>query len=155
MRKLKYMLFILFTFAFFSAFPMKSYALERNNGVFNYNIESLSLNNSFVKHKMVDCSSLDNDEDDDSVIWLLDKLLDYVKIGGPLIVVVLSSIDFAQVITTGDDDKLAKAKKKLFTRLILAASLFFLPLFVELILSVFGITGNPTCGIKAIQRMVI
>ena len=155
MRKFKYLLFIIVTFAFFSVFPIKSYALESNNIVFNYNIESLSLNNSFVKHKMVDCSSLDSNNEDDSVVWLLNKLLDYVKIGGPLIVVVLSSIDFAKVITTGDDDKLAKAKKKLFTRLILAASLFFLPVFVQLILSVFGITGDPTCGVGAIQRMVI
>ena len=154
MKKFKYFLFIVITFSFFSVFPMKSYALGDNSNVFKYNTTTLNVNNSFVKHRLEDCI-LDGDSEDDSVAWLLNKLLDYIKIGGPLIVVVLSSIDFAQVITTGDDDKMTKAKRKLFTRLILAASLFFLPVLVQVILSVFGITGDPTCGVGAIQRLVI
>ena len=38
MRKFKYLLFIIVTFAFFSVFPIKSYALESNNSfVFKIN----------------------------------------------------------------------------------------------------------------------
>ena len=60
----------------------------------------------------------------------------------------LSSIDFAGVVVKGDDDAMAKAKKKLVTRLILAACLFFIPVFVEAILDMFGITAEATCGLN-------
>jgi len=76
----------------------------------------------------------------------LQHLLDYIKIIGPVLVIVLSSIDFASVIVKGDDEAMAKAKKKLTTRLILAACLFFIPMFVSVLLDLFGITANATCN---------
>ena len=95
------------------------------------------------------CSSLLGDPtDENSVAWLIQKLLNYVQIIGPLLVVILSSIDFAQVIIKSDDEAMAKATKKLTTRLILAASLFFLPIIVSALLNVFGLTTDPTCGLR-------
>ena len=41
-----------------------------------------------------------------------------------------------------------KAGKKLGYRLILAALLFFIPTVVEVLLGIFGITSDPTCGIQ-------
>ena len=90
---------------------------------------------------------LGNPDNEDSVAWLVQKILNYIQILGPILVVILSSIDFAKVIITSDDDSMAKATKKLTTRLILAASLFFLPVLVSVILSTFGLTSDPTCGI--------
>lgn len=90
---------------------------------------------------------LGNVNDPDSVAWLLQKILNYIKVLGPFIVVVMSSIDFAKVIITSDDDDMKKAQKKLITRLLLAASLFFLPQLVVVLLNIFGITSNATCGI--------
>ena len=86
--------------------------------------------------------------DEDSVAWLVQKVLNYIQILGPLLVVILSSIDFAKVIIMSDDDAMAKATKKLTTRLILAASLFFLPVIVSVLLNTFGITTNAVCGLK-------
>ena len=75
-------------------------------------------------------------------------MFNVIKIVGPVIVIVLSSIDFAKVIIKNDDEAMAKAQKKLIIRLILAASLFFIPLLVELALNIFGLTGSSTGGIK-------
>ena len=96
-----------------------------------------------------DCNSLlGNPSDENSVAWLIQKLLNYIQVIGPLLVVVLSSIDFAKVIIQSDDEAMAKATKKLTTRLILAASLFFLPVLVTVLLKTFGLTSDPTCGLK-------
>lgn len=91
---------------------------------------------------------LGNVNDPNSVAWLLQKVLNYLKIIGPFLVVVMSGIDFAKVIVTSDDDGMKKAQKKLITRLILAASLFFLPDLVTVLLNIMGITSNATCGLS-------
>lgn len=93
-------------------------------------------------------SILGDPNDENSVAWLLQQILNYVKVIGPILVVVMSSVDFVGVIVKGDDDAMAKAKKKLITRLILAMCLFFIPTFVEAILDIFGITSSATCGIN-------
>ena len=93
-------------------------------------------------------SLLGDVNDENSVAWLLQQVLNYIKIIGPILVVILSSIDFASVVVKGDDDSMAKAKKKLITRLVLAACLFFIPIFVSAILDIFGITSNATCGLS-------
>lgn len=78
----------------------------------------------------------------DSVAWLLQKIFNYVKIIGPILVVVLSSFDFITVIVKSDDEAMGKATKKLTTRLILAALLFFIPTLVQVLLDLFGLTSN-------------
>lgn len=90
---------------------------------------------------------LGNVNDENSVAWLLQRILNYLKILGPMIVVVMSGIDFAKVIVTSDDEGMKKAQKKLITRLLLAASLFFLPELVVALLDIFGITSDATCGL--------
>lgn len=98
-----------------------------------------------------DCSPsglLGDPNDENSVAWLLQKVFNYVKVIGPILVVILSSIDFLKVIFNGDDDAMKKAQKKLATRLVLAAALFFIPTIVQALLRMFGITANPTCGIN-------
>ena len=94
-------------------------------------------------------SSLLGDPDDESsVAWLLQQILNFIKILGPILVVVLSSVDFIQVIVKSDDEAMAKAQKKLVKRLVLAALLFVIPTLVEVILDIFGFTGDPNCGLK-------
>jgi hypothetical protein len=93
-------------------------------------------------------SILGDPDDEDSVAWLLQQVLNYIKIIGPILVVILSSIDFIQVIVKSDDEAMKKAGYKLGMRLILAASLFFIPTLVEVILDIFGITSNATCGLQ-------
>ena len=92
-------------------------------------------------------SILGDPNDENSVAWLLDKILTYVTIVGMILVVVLSSIDFLKVIGKGDDEAMAKASKKLALRLVFAALLFFVPTLTNALLDIFGLTSESTCGI--------
>ena len=95
------------------------------------------------------CNSLlGNPGDSNSVAWLVDKILSYLTIVGMALVVVLSSVDFAKVVMKGDDDAMAKATKKLITRLILAGLLFFVPTLTSAIFALFGLTSDATCGLQ-------
>ena len=145
--------FILLFMCFFS--PIKTNALtleyKNNNNInINYITNINSLNTFEVRHSMADCgdSLLGNPNDEDSVAWLLQYLLNMIKIVGPILVIVLSSVDFLKVIVKSDDDAMAGAAKKLGYRLILAGLLFFIPTIVTAILQLFGITSDPTCGIQ-------
>lgn len=95
-----------------------------------------------------DNSILGNVNDQNSVAWLLQTVLNYLKVLGPILVVVLSSVEFAKVIINSDDEAMAKAQKKLITRIILAACLFFIPTLVQAALDLFGFTSDATCGIE-------
>lgn len=74
--------------------------------------------------------------------WFLQKILNYIRILGPTIAIVLSSIDFAKTIISSDDDSMKKAQQKLVKRLILSLFLFLIPTLVSVILNLFGITSN-------------
>lgn len=92
------------------------------------------------------CNSILGDpNDENSVAWLVDKILTYTTIVGMVLVVVLSSIDFLKVIVKSDDEAMAKATKKLGLRLVFAALLFFVPTLAAAILDIFGLTAD--CGI--------
>ena len=154
----------LFVFAFIITLiisPISTFALSfvDVNGVNNINllVDTKNATNNGVLNsdptakynQPQDCDSLFGDPNKpESVAWLLQKIFDIAKVVGSLLVVVLSSIDFAQVVVKSDDDEMAKAKKKLITRLILAAAIFFVPTITMVLLEVFGITSDPTCGIQ-------
>lgn len=93
-------------------------------------------------------SILGDPTDEDSVAWLVQQILNVIKVVGPILTVLLSSIDFIYVIVKSDDEQMQKAQKKLITRLILAVLLFLIPTLVQVILSVFGIVSDPTCGLQ-------
>jgi len=149
---------IIILFVFISAFfiyPVSTNAVSINDVSSDiYLLEDdpseLDLLDEYNKEQTCEGSDslLGDPNDPNSVAWLLQEILNYIKIIGPIFVVVLSSIDFAGVVVKGDDEAMTKAKKKLTTRLILAACLFFVPVFVEVLLDLFGITSNATCGLN-------
>ena len=150
MRK-KIIVFLFIAFSIFCVCPNVNAKVVNNNFTSDiYILDNEDLLDDYNKDQ--ECiggnSLLGDPNDPNSVAWLLQHFLDYIKIIGPVLVIILSSIDFASVIVKGDDDAMAKAKKKLTTRLILAGCLFFIPIFVTLLLDLFGITGNATCGLK-------
>lgn len=108
-----------------------------------------------VSHSMmsdVPCTGSDSilgdPNDEESVAWLVHKILSYVTLGGMLLVVVLSSIDFFKVIIKNDTESFQKAAKKFGLRLIFAAFLFFVPAIANALLGIFGLTSTSTCGIQ-------
>lgn len=103
-------------------------------------------NNDVQYDQELECEGLLGDpNNEDSVAWFIVKILNYLRLLGPLMVLVLSSLDFAKAILTSDDESLKKAQSNLITRLILAALLFVLPTLIEVILDIFGITSSDIC----------
>ena len=95
-----------------------------------------------------DNSILGSYNDPNSVAYFLQIIFNWLKLIGPFIVIVMSGIDFAKVIIMGDDDGMKKAQTKLIIRLILAASLFFLPDLIKAFLDLFNITSSGICGLQ-------
>ena len=128
----------------FSSF--KVYAQEN---VVTNNISTMSISDNI--NIAVPCTgsnaALGDVNDPDSVAWLLQKLLNYIKILGPFLVLVYSSIDFIKAIVTSDDESLKKATKNLSMRLILALALFLIPVFVSVMLNIVGLTSD-LCGLE-------
>ena len=94
-------------------------------------------------NQITDCNGILGDpEKEDSVAWLLQQILNYIKILGPILVVILSSLDFAKAIIASDDESMKKAEKKLMIRLILAVALFLVPTLVSVMLDLLGFTAD-------------
>lgn len=107
------------------------------------------LENYDVKDENRNCNTILGDpEDKDSVAWLLQTILNYTRVIAPILVVILSSLDFAKAIFQSDDETMAKAQKKLIYRLLIAASLFLVPTLVSVLLEIFGLTDDPACALK-------
>ena len=142
---------VIFMFLIISIFsPVKINALSINNVENNININYITnvsnisfFNNLEVRHSLDGCgdSLLGNPNDENSVAWLLQTLLNYIKVIGPILVIVLSSVDFLKVIVKSDDDAMAGATKKLGYRSILAALLFFIPTIVTAILIMLALSA--------------
>ena len=129
---------------FFS--PVNTMALGYNNVVI---VEKSESNNILTNTINIAKEPLLGDpSDENSVAWLVQLVFNIVKVMGPILVILLSSVDFIMVIIKSDNEQFQKAQKKLITRLILALLLFLVPTIVEVLLQVFGITGSSTGGIK-------
>ncbi len=123
--------------------PMKAKALASTDSL----VSSVGVSR-FVQIQECGDTLLGDPKDENSVAWLIQQVLDVIKIVGPIFVVILSSIDFVGVIMNGDDQAMAKAQKKLIIRLILAACLFLLPYLVTVLLDIFGLTTSGVCGMS-------
>ena len=149
---------VIFTFlSVFTFFPVRAQALTVSDGVLiAVRTPSTSgsngindLNSGYGQDQTCtgQDSLLGDPNDENSVAWLLDKILTYVTIIGMILVVVLSSLDFLKVIGKSDDESMAKAVKKLALRLLFGGLLFFVPTLTNAILDLFGLTSESTCGI--------
>ncbi len=137
----------------FTFFDVDAKEIKNNNYISNtFEVSDYILvaANTCTKGVMtINCNEFEQEDkifgcvcDEDSVSWLIDKVLNYLRILGPLIVLVFSSLDFAKAILTSDDESLNKAQKNLITRLILVAALFFLPDLIIVVLNVFGLSSG-------------
>ncbi len=80
--------------------------------------------------------------------WLLQKILNYIKIAGPILVVLLSALDFIKAVASSDENVFKKAQSRLVIRLVAALALFLVPTLVQLLLSLINGITDPSCGLK-------
>ena len=74
------------------------------------------------------------------------QLFNYIKILGPSLTIVLSSIDYIKVIVSSDEKQMSKVNSNFVKRMIAAVLLFFIPTLTSVIFGVFGLTTD--CGIS-------
>ena len=67
--------------------------------------------------------------------WLLNLILGYIRVIGPILVILLSAIDFIKVILGTDENAMKEAQSKLIVRLVCAVALFLVPTLVQLLMS--------------------
>lgn len=72
--------------------------------------------------------------------WLLNMILNYIRIIGPVLVVLLSAIDFIKAVIGTDEKAMKEAQSKLIIRLVAAIALFLVPTLVQLLLSFINAT---------------
>lgn len=90
-----------------------------------------------------------NDPAHEDVAWLLQKILNYIRIFGILLVLVFSALEFSKVILSNDYEALKKAQHKTIYRVGGIVALLLLPMLVNFLLGLF-ISGSFdfSCGIR-------
>ena len=83
-----------------------------------------------------------------NVVWPTEKPASGPDYTEPFYVENITNENETLSIVKSDDDAMAAATKKLGYRLMLAGLLFFIPTVVQVLLGIFGITSDPTCGIQ-------
>ena len=72
--------------------------------------------------------------------YILNTILNYIKIIGPILVVLLSAVDFVRAVVGTDEKAMKEAQNKLVIRLVSAIGLFLVPTLVQLLLSFINIS---------------
>ena len=80
-----------------------------------------------------------------SVAYVLNKILFFMKLMGPILVIVLTILDLVKAVTSADKDALSKCLKTLSKRMVYAVLLFVFPTVIDLILKWTNVYG--TCCI--------
>ena len=69
-------------------------------------------------------------------------IMNLIRFLVPVIIIVLSIIDFVGIVISGDNEKMEKAKKRFMIRLLVGVLILFVPFLIELLLRVSGVISN-------------
>lgn len=72
----------------------------------------------------------------DKLIEIINSVMSYIRIGVPLILIVLIGVDFAKATFTGDEKEIKKSKDAAIKRIIIAIVIFFVPTLLNLLFNV-------------------
>lgn len=162
---------LLFIFIIFTALLVPSYSVKADPITTDNNTENISERTPEEEKEIMDktreerkqkkaedeaaaiknqCNYIFGDpKDEGSVFYMIQKFFDYAKIFAPILVVLLSGIDFAKNALTGDQDAMKKATKKLGIRLGCAVGVYLAPLLVGFLLNFINDSSvDRTCNIK-------
>lgn len=73
--------------------------------------------------------------DEDSIRYMIDSILLYIRIIVPILIILLGSLDFAKAVLSGKEDEMKKAQTTFMKRLIAGVVVFFVPVIVDLVMS--------------------
>lgn len=72
----------------------------------------------------------------DNLRELINKIMTYIRIAVPILLVGLIIVDFATAIFAESDDKMKKAQSKVIKRIIIAIVIFFVPTLINLLFNI-------------------
>lgn len=85
------------------------------------------------------CGLLGNENSE--TVLILKKMYKYLKILIPILIIILSIIDFIKVVVTGKSDDMKKAIDKLVKRIIVAIVFILVPTIIQILINISGITS--------------
>ena len=93
-------------------------------------------------------------DDEESLAYLINKVLGYVRIIVPILIIVLGMIDLAKAVIASKEDEMRKAQKTFVKRLIIGVVVFFIPVLVNLLMSLADMIWEnySSCGIDNIIK---
>ncbi len=101
-------------------------------------------------------SSRDNNKDNDMDLsgCIIDKgtqsiiawIMNFIRIGGVILLVVLGMLDFVKAAASGEQDEMKKSKSKFVKRLIACVILFFVPIIVDLLVGLVNLGSGESCN---------
>lgn len=74
--------------------------------------------------------------------YYLDMTFRFIKFAAPVILIVMSVIDYIKVVASSDADELKKVNKKTVTRIIFTLLIFLLPILISVLLRLLGLQGS-------------
>ena len=77
----------------------------------------------------------------------LDGVYLFIKVAAPVLVIVLSTIDYLKAIASSNADEIKKCNKRTITRVIIGIIIFFLPYLLDLLFHMFGLYDISRCNI--------
>lgn len=76
--------------------------------------------------------------------WIM-KIIKWIRYIVPILLIVLSVMDFIKAVSSDSEDEMRKVGAKFVKRLIVAALIFVLPLLLDFLLGIFGIPVKDFC----------
>lgn len=116
---------------------------------FSLNVNASVIENDFTRNIVVaagdNCPALGNPEDSQYPAFWLQETLNIMRYIAIVALLVLVTIDFVKAVASNDKDALKKAGSTAIKRFIYCVLLFFVPIIVKIIMTMFGAYGS--CGI--------
>ena len=116
-----------------------------------------STNNKMILASQQDGGKTGDDSDDEftcddvsNTVALFKQLYNLIKYLIPVIIIILSIIDFIKVVASGDDKEYKNAWNKLVKRIIIGIVILIVPQLLEFLLSLSGVLGKAGKGIFCI-----
>ena len=98
---------------------------------------------SFLYADITSCSSLGIDLIPGAIAGIISIVINIIKIGVPIILIILGMIDMGKAVASQKEDEIKKGQKTLISRVIAAAIVFFVVAIVQLMLSIVsGASGD-------------
>ena len=86
---------------------------------------------------------------------IIDWIMNIIRVGGILLLIVLGMLDFIKAAASGEQEEMKKSKSKFIKRLIACVGLFLIPLVVDILLGLINLAGgaNGDCSSKTVTEI--